>query len=168
MRQAVPALIISGVLLTAAAACGTATNPAPGEAGVGIGSATAPPAAARSAEAAIRSSCEALGQAYGKNMAPFAESLTKLADARKQAGDDKEPRRRVQQSLQTFAIAIRNATQNSLDAKLRSDGKQTADRLQAKATEADLFKEIKTPEDVNKALGSTLKEWLAPVDQHCS
>jgi len=167
MRQAVQALIISGVLLSAGA-CGTATNPAPGEPGVGIGSATAPPAAVRSAEASIRTSCEALGQVYGTNMAPLAEALTKLADARKQAGDDKAFEQQVQQSLKAFAGAIRLATQNSLDPKLRTDGKKTADQLQAKAADAEVFSEVKTTEDVNKALGTTLREWLSPVDKHCS
>lgn len=167
MRQAVQALIISGVLLSAGA-CGTATNPAPGEPGVGIGSATAPPPGARSAEASIRSSCEALGQVYGKNMAPLAEALTKLADTRKQAGDDKAPKQQVQQALKAFAGSIRVATQNSQDPKLRTAGKQTADQLQAKAADAKLFNEVKTTEDVNKALGTTLKQWLSPVDQHCT
>lgn len=167
MRQAVQALIISGVLLSAGA-CGSATNPAPGEAAAGIGSATAPPAAMRSAEASIRSSCEALGQAYGRNMAPLAEALTELADTRQRAGDDKVSQQQARQALKAFAGAIRGATQNSPDPALRTAGKKTADQLQAKAADAKVFNEVKTTEDVNKALGTTLKGWLSPVDQQCT
>jgi hypothetical protein len=162
MRQVVRALIIGGVLFSAAA-CGTATNPAPGEPGVGIGSATAPPPGVRASEASIKASCEALGQVYSKNMAPVAESLSKLA-----GGADKKKQQQAQQALKTFATEIRGATQQSPDPQLRTDGEKTAEVLQAKAADSDLFSKIKTNEDVNTVLGSTLKEWLSPVDQHCS
>ncbi len=167
MRQAVQAFFISGVLLSAAA-CGTASNPAPGEPGVGIGTASAPPAAERSAAASTRSSCEALGQVYTKHMAPFAEALTKLADARKSKGDDKATQRQVQQSLTEFATAIRSATETSTDSQLRAAGKKAADQLQAKATDAASFRTVKSTEDVNTTLGSTLKGWLSPLEQQCS
>jgi hypothetical protein len=162
MRQAVRALIIGGVLFSAAA-CGTTTNPAPGGAGVGIGSATAPAPGVLASQQAIRSSCEALGEVYSKNMAPVAESLSKLAD-----GADKKKQQQAQQALRAFATEIRSATQRSTDPQVRTDGKKTADQLQAKAADADLFSKIKTNEDVNTVLGSTLKEWLSPIDQHCS
>jgi hypothetical protein len=162
MRQVVRAFIIGGVLFSAAA-CGTATNPAPGGAGVGIGSATAPPSAVRASESAIKASCEALGQVYSKNMAPVAEAISKLAD-----GADKKTQQQAQQALKAFATEIRGATQESTDPQLRTDGKKTAEVLQAKAADAGLFSKIKTNEDVNTVLGSTLKEWLSPLEQHCS
>lgn len=165
MRQAVRAFIISGVLLSAGA-CGTATNPAPGEPGVGIGSAAATSGTAQAADGSLKSSCEALGQVYSKQMAPLAEALTRLAN--KGGGKDKESQRQVQQSLTSFASAIRDATQNSTDARLKADGKQTADQLQAKAADAGAFGKLTSAKDVNAALGTTLKGWLSPVEQHCS
>ena len=167
MRQAVRALIVGGVLLSAAA-CGTATNPPPGSAGAGIGSATAPPAAERSAEAAARTSCEALGRVYSRYMAPYAQALTELVAARNGDGDAKKGQQEVRTSLKAFATAIRGATQDSTDPRLRTDGKQAADTLQAKADDAGAFTAIKTTEDVNTAVGATLKQWLSPVNQHCS
>lgn len=168
MRQAVRAFIISGVLLSAGA-CGTATNPAPGEAGVGIGSAAATSGAAQAqaADGSLKSSCEALGQVYSKHMAPLAEALTKLANERQGAGDAKA-QRQVQQSLKSFATAIRDATKDSTDPQLKADGKQTADQMQAKAADAGVFSKVKSAQDVNAALGTTLKGWLSPVEQHCS
>src|SRR4051812_29081167 len=67
MRRAVRALLVGGVLLSAAAGCGTAKSspnaaPAPGA------------SAADPAQAATRSACEALGQVYTQKMAPFAEA----------------------------------------------------------------------------------------------
>ncbi|GIE49259.1 hypothetical protein Ani05nite_27930 [Amorphoplanes nipponensis] len=167
MRQAVQALIISGVLLSAAA-CGTATNPAPGEPGVGVGAASAPPAAQRSAEASARSACEALGQVYSRHMAPYAEALTKLVATREHAGDEKPDQQQVKKSLTAFATAISAVTQASTDPVMRADGKKAADQLAAKAADARTFSKIKTQQDVNTTLGPTLKQWLAPVDKHCS
>jgi hypothetical protein len=167
MRQAVQAIFLGGVLLSAAA-CGTATNPAPGEAGVGIGTASAPPAAQRSAEASTRSACEALGKVYSRHMAPFAQALTELADARKTAGDDKKNEQEVKQALTAFATAIGSATAESTDPELRTAGKQTAEKLKAKAADAKSFSAVKSTQDVNTTLGSTLKDWLSPLDQQCS
>jgi hypothetical protein len=162
MRQVMRALIVGGVLFSAAA-CGTATNPAPGEQAVGIGSETAPPPGVRASESSLKTSCEAIGQVYSKNMAPVAEALSKLPD-----GSGKKNQQQAQQALKAFATEIRGATQQSPDPKLRTDGEKTAKVLQAKAADAGLFSKIKTNEDVNTVLGSTLKEWLSPIDQHCS
>jgi hypothetical protein len=96
-------------------------------------------------------------------MAPVAEALTKLVD-----NTDKKTRQQAQQAMKAFAGEIRRATQDSTDPQLRTDGKKTADQLQAKAADAELFSKIKTNEDVNTVLGSTLKEWLSPIEQHCS
>jgi hypothetical protein len=167
MRQAVQAFFLTGVLLSAAA-CGTATNPAPGEAGVGIGTASAPPPAQRSAEASTRSACEALGQVYSRHMAPFAQALTELADARKSPGDDKKNEQEVKQALTAFATAISGATAESTDPELRTAGKETADKLKAKAADTKSFSAVKSTQDVNTTLGSTLKGWLSPLDQKCS
>jgi hypothetical protein len=162
MRHAVKVLIIGGVLLSAGA-CGTANNPAPGS-GVGIGSATAPPAAERSAEASTKTACEALGQVYSKHMAPYAQALGQLVE---KDGATAE-RQTAQKSLISFASAIRGATKDNPDPKVVSDGEKTAKTLQAKAKDAGTFTAIKTNADVNTAMGTTLKEWLAPVEQHCS
>ena len=166
MRRAVQAFIIGSVLCSAAA-CGTAT-PAPGEPGAGIGSATPPPAAEQSAAASTRSACEALGLVYSRYMAPFAQSLTELVDGREKAGDAEKYRKEVQEALTAFATGIRTATKESTDPELRNDGERTAARLTAEDTREDLFKEVRTRKDVDTTLGPTLKEWLSPVDAHCS
>jgi hypothetical protein len=70
--------------------------------------------------------------------------------------------------LNAFATAIRESTQSSTDPQVRTDGKQTADKMQAKAADAGFFRAIKTSEEVNTVLGPTLTEWLAPVARHCS
>ncbi|GID97013.1 hypothetical protein ACFQFC_38425 [Amorphoplanes digitatis] len=164
MRRAVQALVIGGVLLPAAA-CGIATGPTTA---APVGAPAATSAAAPAADGSIRSSCEALGQVYGKNLAPFAEALTDLVAARQKAGSDKEPRAEVRRSLTEFASAIRAATSASTDPQLRADGERTAEQIQAKADDAGFVGAVKTSEDVNTVLGPTLKQWLSPVAQHCS
>jgi len=159
MRRAVQAIIVSGTLLSAAA-CGTAAGPTPG---VPAGTASAPAAAAPAA----KTSCEALGQAYSKNMAPFAQALTDMVAARKKAGGD-QGYPQVKESLTAFATGIRTATADSTDPRLKTDGNQTADRLQERAADEATFRKIKTTKDVNTMLGPTLKEWLSPVERHCS
>lgn len=151
MRRTVTTLLVGGVLLTAAA-CGTAKSPA-----------AAPEAAAPASTApvAIKVTCEALGAAYGKNMAPFAEALTKYVADRKTIAA-------AQQSLAAFATAVADATQSGGDAQLKADGKQAADQMRAKSADAKFFAAIKTSEDVNKTMGSTLTAWLSPVNRHCS
>ena len=166
MRQAVQAFIISGVLLTAAG-CGTATGSTPG-APAGPGTASAPPAATLAAEASTKSSCQALGEVYSSHIPPFAEALSKMVTGRQSAGADPESQRQVQKSLSAFATAVRESTQSSTDPQIRTDGKQTADRMQAKAADAGFFRAIKTTEEVNAVLGPTLTEWLSPVARHCS
>ncbi|MEU7909308.1 hypothetical protein [Actinoplanes sp. NPDC049118] len=160
MRRAVRALVIGGVLLPAAA-CGAATpgvprTPLPAS------------AAAQPADGSLRSSCEALGQVYGRNLAPFAEALSDLVAARQGAGDDKEPQRQVRRSLTAFAGAIRAATRDSTDPQLRADGERTAEGIQAKADDTGFIRAVKTDQDVDTVLGPTLKQWLSPVAQHCS
>ncbi|MBU2668278.1 hypothetical protein KOI35_32675 [Actinoplanes bogorensis] len=157
MRRTVPVLLAGGLLFTAAA-CGTAKGPASTAAGT-PGAAAAP--AASTAPAAIRTTCEALGQAYGKNMAPFAEALTKFVADRKTIAT-------AQQTLASFATAVQEATASSADAQLKADGKQAAEAMHKKSTDAKFFATIKTSKDVDKALGPTLTEWLSPVSRHCS
>ena len=152
MRRTIPTLLAAGVLLTAAA-CGTATDPAT--------PASAPAAAAPSVPAAVKSTCEALGQAYGRNMAALAESLTNLVADRTTAP-------RAQASLADFGTAIENATKASDDARMRADGKQTADRMRATSADPKFFGAIKTSGDVQKTMGPTLTGWLSPVARHCS
>ena len=167
MRRAVQALVISGVLLSAAA-CSTATSgPTPGSAPLAPGAPGAA-SATRTGDPANMSACEALSEVYNKNMAPFAEAVTRMVDARKRAQDDQDYERRVKQSLTAFATAITGATKDSTDPQLRTDGKKTAEQLKAKASDAKFIGGIKTTEDANTVLGPTLKGWLSPVAQHCS
>ncbi|GAB2567862.1 hypothetical protein Aab01nite_44220 [Paractinoplanes abujensis] len=147
------ALLAAGVLVIASA-CGTATN----------STTTAAPASAApvtTAQAATKSTCEALGQAYGKNMAPFAEALTKYVADRKTIAT-------AQSSLAAFATAVQEATATSKDAQIKADGKQAADKMHAKSTDAKFFSAIKTSKDVDKTLGPTMSDWLSPVQRHCS
>jgi hypothetical protein len=160
MRRAVQAWMAGGALL-AAAGCGITMTPSP------VAS-PAPSAAAPPAAGSLRSTCEAVGQAYGDNLGPFAKALTELADARQQAGDEKALRREVQRSLTALATALRAATRQSTDPRLRADGEQTAERLRATATDAGFLRTVKTDQDVQTVLGPTLKQWLSPVTQHCS
>ncbi|GAA2611623.1 hypothetical protein [Paractinoplanes durhamensis] len=157
MRRAVLALIFGGAL-SALAACGTATGQTPSTAASGPGGGALPSALVQTKE-----SCEALGQAYTKNVGPFAEALSKMV-----AGPAKTTQDAAQQKLTALATAVRTATETSADAQIKADGKQTADSLQAKAKDATFFAGIKTTDDVNKVLGPTLKEWLSPVTHHCS
>jgi len=158
MRRAVLMLMVGGAL-SALAACGTASGQTPGS-----GAAAAPGGAALpSALVETKQSCEALGQAYTKNVGPFAESLSKMV-----AGPAAATQKDAQQKLGALATAVRTATENSGDAQIKSDGKTTADNLAAKAKDAKFFAAIKTTDDVNKILGPTLKEWLSPVTHHCS
>ncbi|MBL7258134.1 hypothetical protein [Paractinoplanes lichenicola] len=153
-KSAGPVLLAGGLLLLASA-CGTATG-SPG---------TTPQAASAApittAQAATKSTCEALGQAYGKNMAPFAEALTKYVADRKTIAA-------AQSSLAAFATAVQEATATSEDAQVKADGKQAADKMHAKSTDATFFGTIKTSKDVDKTLGPTMTEWLSPVSRHCS
>jgi cell pole-organizing protein PopZ len=159
MRRALLVLMVGGALSTMAA-CGTAAGQTPG----GAQAASAPGGAALpSALAETKQSCEALGQAYTKNVGPFAEALSKMV-----AGPAAATRKDAQQKLGALATAVRTATADSTDAQIKADGKQTADSLQKKASDATFFQGIKTTDDVNKVLGPTLKEWLSPVTHHCS
>jgi hypothetical protein len=155
MRRTIRTLLVGGVLLTAAA-CGTATDTASTAGTPGV--AGAPPA---TVSTALKSTCEALGQAYGRNMAALAESLTTYVG-------DRTTVARAQASLAAFATAVENATKASTDAKLKADGKQAADRMHAKSTDTKFFGTIKTSQDVEKTMGPTLTAWLSPVTRHCS
>ncbi|XVV09789.1 hypothetical protein ACQP2X_33735 [Actinoplanes sp. CA-131856] len=146
---------LTAVLLVAAAAssgCYTATGATPG-------TSAAPP----SVSTELKSTCDALGKAYGERMAPFAESLTTLVGKR-----TPEAQKRAQDSLAAFATAVDDATRDSGDTELRTDGKKTADQLRATSGDAAFFAAIKTEKDVTTTLGPTLKGWLTPVTRHCS
>jgi hypothetical protein len=162
MRRAVQTLVVGGALLLAAA-CGTSKSPSPSDAAPAAGAsggAGALPAAATE----TKTMCEALGQVYNKNMGVFAESLTKMvaADGKKDAKEE------AQVALKSFSVAVQGATEKSSDAQLRADGKQAAETLQKKSADESFFKNIKTSKDVTTVLGPNLKEWLAPVQHHCS
>jgi hypothetical protein len=164
MRRAVRTLLVGGVLFTIAA-CGTAAKSGEQPAAAPGGSA-APAAAALSPEqAATKSTCEALGKAFDKSMAPFAEALTKFIAGKE--GGNASPQQ-AQAALKSFATEVRTATESSPDAQIKADGKQTADRLQERSADKAFFAKIKTDKDVSTLLGPTLKEWLSPVTHHCS
>ena len=151
MRRTIPTLLAAGVLLTAAA-CGTA---APGSTAAGT------PSAEAAAPPALKSTCEALGEAYGRNMAALAESLTNLVA-------DRSAVARAQASLAAFGAAVENATKSSDDARLRTDGAQTAARIRTTSADPKFFAAVKTTADVQRTMGPTLTGWLAPVTRHCS
>jgi hypothetical protein len=152
MRRTIVTLLVGGVLLSATA-CGTATGttaPTPAISAPGGG-----------VTAAVASTCEALGQAYEKNIAALAKSLTTLVADRKTVAE-------AQQSLAAFADAVTDATKASDDTELRADGKKAADAMRAKSEDTKFFAAIKTPEDVDKTMGPTLTQWMSPVNRHCS
>lgn len=151
MRRAIRTVLAAGVLLTAAA-CGAGPGGTGGTTPASV-PATAPPATA--------AACEALAQAYGKNMAPFAQSLGGLVA-------DGKAVKPAQQALAAFAAAVQGATQASTDAEIRADGQRAADEMRATAADAKFFAGIKTAEDVDRAMGQTLTGWLAPLNRHCS
>lgn len=162
MRRA--ALVLTVGMLFAAAACGTVNTPTVG--GSLNTGATAPSAQAALAE--TRASCEALGQAYGANIGPFAQALSTMVAGRNAPDGAKASQELAQQKLSAFATAIRGATKTSADAPTRTIGEQTAKRLQAKSADDKFFSQIQTTKDVEKVIGTTLKEWLAPVTKLCA
>ncbi|MFF5296555.1 hypothetical protein [Paractinoplanes globisporus] len=151
MRGALKVVVAGGLLAFCAAGCGSAPS-----------SGAAPAVSTAAPETKV--TCEAVGEAYTKNIGPFAEALSEMVGAKATAAG----RTDAQQKLKALADSLRTATQGSGDAQLRADGKQTADQLQAKSADAKFFGGIKTAQDVSTVLGPTLKEWLAPVTHHCS
>ena len=152
MRRAVRPLLLGAVLLFPAA-CGAATS------GAAPGSTTA----AVAADPATKSACEAIGEAYAKGMAPFAEAVAKAAGSGSAAD-----RAQAQKKLGDLATSIRTATAGAQDPQIVADGKRAADDLQKKAADASVFAALKTPDDASRLLGPQLKEWLSPVTHHCS
>jgi hypothetical protein len=164
MRRAVLALVVGGVFVTASA-CGTANGPATN--GTPNPGGTAAAAAADPALTDTRTVCEAVGQVLNKDIGPFADALGKMIAGRRTAAADTSLAQ-AKQSLKTFATSIRGATQTSTDAQVRADGVQAADTLKAKSADDAFFRKIETAEDLDAVLGTSLKEWLAPVTHHCS
>jgi hypothetical protein len=162
MRRIVLALTLGGALL-AAGACGTAKQ-------TGTPAVTGPAAIAASAVGQpaagteTKAFCEGLGDVYNKNMGPFADALTKMVAA----GGAKASQAQASKTLSTFAAAVRGTAATSQDPQLRADGKQAADKLQAQSANTAFFAKVRTTQDVNTVLGPTLKQWLAPVANHCS
>jgi hypothetical protein len=111
----------------------------------------------------VKAACEAIGEAYTKGMAPFAEAVAKAAGSGSAAD-----RAQAQKKLGDLATSIRTATAAAKDPQIVADGKKAADELQKKAADAKTFAALKTPDDASKLLGPQLKEWLAPVTNHCS
>ncbi|MEV4279622.1 hypothetical protein [Actinoplanes xinjiangensis] len=146
MRRLLSALLAGGVLFTVAA-CGTT----PRGPGTGAAAPTTPPAGA---------ACEALAKVYDQNMAPYAKALTAVAA-------DPRTVTQAQQTLAAFATAVQDATKTSVDTQMQAAGKQAAKQMHDRSKDKKFFAAIKTTEDVGKAIGPTLSEWLAPVQRHC-
>jgi hypothetical protein len=165
MRRALLALAAAGALVTAAAGCGGVAGPASG----GPAAASLDPTTQASL-ADTRAVCDALSQVYGKNLGPFASALTNMIAARTASGGTaaQSSTQQAQQALRGFADGVRGATQASTNPQVRADGEHAAAGLRAKSGDARFFSTIKTSDDVNTLLGPTLKQWLAPVNQHCS
>jgi hypothetical protein len=152
MRRAVRVVVAGGVAAFFVASCGSAPS----------SEAVSPPVVTVPPE--TKATCEAVGEAYTKNIGPFAEALTRMVQTTPTAAS----RAAAQQKLKALADSVRAATQTSADAQLKSDGKQAADQLQAKSADKKFFGTIKTAQDVSTVLGPSLKEWLSPVNHHCS
>ncbi|MEU4159175.1 hypothetical protein [Actinoplanes sp. NPDC026670] len=150
MRRAFYALLTGGILL-AASACGTAPG-SPGANTTAGAAPSIPPAGP---------ACEALAKVYDQNMGPYAQALTTLAT-------DPKTIAQAQQSLAAFATAVQEATKGSADTELEAAGKQAAKQMHAKSTDAKFFATIKSTDDVTKAIGPTLTEWLGPVQRRCA
>jgi len=152
MRRAVRVVVAGGVAALFAAGCGSAPNSGPVSPAVPV------------AAPETKVTCEAVGEAYTKNIGPFAVALTGMVQTTPTAAG----RAAAQQKLKALADSVRAATQSSGDAQLKADGKQAADQLRAKAADATFFGTIKTAQDVSTVLGPSLKQWLSPVNHHCS
>lgn len=111
----------------------------------------------------LRRRTSALGKVYDKNMAPFAEALSKYVASR-----DNAAQQQARRALRDFAAAVRAATKDSRDAQVWTDGEKAAGQLRARSTDKAFFTRPQTATDVNTVLGPTLTQWLSPVQSHCS
>lgn len=152
MRRAL-SVVVAGVALMGVAACGILGDSPDSSAGA---------ASLTPEQAATKASCEAIGEVYTNNMGAFASSLSKVPTS----GD--VARKDARQKLGEFGTAVLGATKSSADTQLRTAGQEAAEHLQATAKDAKFFAKIKTTQDVSTVLGPTMKQWLAPVTNHCS
>ncbi len=162
MRRVVPALALAGVLLSAAA-CGTARSPEPGTATAPAVAPTGAPAQPAPAVAQTCALCETLGQAYSEHLGPFAEALSATV-----ADGGKTAQKQARDQLSGLADAITEATRANPDAQVQTDGAKAAGQLKKASTDDGLFRQVRSADDVNTMMGTTLKEWMAPVARHCS
>src|SRR5881394_3486299 len=170
MRRAAMALVVLGLLGTAAAGCSLSANHTaqPGSVGGGgAGQATSMNPTVEASLADTRNLCDAVGKVYTKDYATFARALSKLATSRKSSADSqKTSMQQAQTALKAFADDLRGATQTSTNTQARADGAQVADQLQTHAGDGAVFEKVKTPNDVQTLLGPTMKGWLAPIANH--
>jgi hypothetical protein len=166
MRRAVPACALAGALLSAAA-CGTARSPEPSGPAPSVAVPSAAPAPAAPALAQTRALCETLGRAYSEHLGPFAEALSATVTGGT-ASRDATAQKQARQQLSGLADAIAEATRASPDAQVRADGAKTAEQLRRTSADDGFFRKVRSAEDVNAVIGTTLKTWMAPVDRHCS
>ena len=162
MRRAAPALALVGVLLSAAA-CGTARGPEPG-----TPAAPAPAAAsADPAQAQSRALCETLGQVYSKHLGPFAEALSATVEGGTAAREE-TAQKQARQQLTGLADAIVEATRANPDAQVQADGAKAAEQLRKASADDKFFRDVRSAEDVNTVVGTTMQTWIEPVARHCS
>ena len=161
MRRAAPALALVGVLLSAAA-CGTARGPEPGAPAPAPGAASAD-----AAQAQTRALCETLGQVYSKHLGPFAEALSATVEGGTPAREE-TAQKQAKEQLNGLADAIVEATRANPDTQVQADGVKTAEQLRKTSADEGFFRKVKSAEDVNTVVGSTMKTWMEPVARHCS
>lgn len=164
MRHVAPALALIGVLLSAAA-CGTAGSPGPDGS---AGPAPAPGStSADGAQAQTRALCETLGQVYSRHLGPFAEALSATVEggtAEREAAAQKQ----VREQLDSLATAVTEATRANPDEQVQADGEKTAASLRKTSADETFFRGVRSTEDVNTVIGTTMKTWMEPVARHCS
>src|SRR5690348_10840076 len=113
MRRAALALVVSGLLATAAAGCSLSANHT-AQPGVGAGQATSMDPTVQASLADTRNVCDAVGKVYSKDYATFATALSKLVTSRKgNTQSQTSSKQEAQAALKTFADDLRGATQTS-------------------------------------------------------
>jgi hypothetical protein len=164
-----PLLIVTAGMIVLNAACGTdratdaipAVQPAPGQA-ASTRAGTAPSIDPRAAF------CPAIGEVYSARLGPFAAALSRITTVPSGSGEAEAARDEARKALGSFAAEIRSVTATATAAEARQAGAKVADAMAAKSTDDKFFGGIKTGEDVEKVLGTTVTGWLEPIDEYCA
>jgi len=163
-----PLLIVTAGMIALTAACGTdratdaipAVQPAPGQVATRAG--TAPSIDPRAAF------CPAIGEVYSARLGPFAAALSRMTTVPSGSGEAEAARDEARKALGSFAAEIRSVTATATAAEARQAGAKVADAMAAKSTDDKFFGGIRTGEDVEKVLGTTVTGWLEPIDKYCA